>query len=84
MVRGHDHVEERYLFYPAYKAFPILTTVGLSRRLSREFVGTFERVPTVAMYTKDSLPQIFRLKIPSDLVREIYPETLDAEIDGFQ
>ena len=36
------------------------------------------------MYTKDSLPQIFRLKIPSDLVREIYPETLDAEIDGFQ
>ena len=84
MVRGHDHVEERYFFYPAYKAYPILTTVGLSRRLSRESVGTYERVPTAALYTKNSLPQVFRLKIPCDLVREIYPETLDAEIDGSQ
>ena len=74
MVRGHDHVEERYQVYPAYKANPILTTVALSRRLSREFLGTHERFPTVALYTEDSLPQVFRLHIPAHLVREFYPE----------
>jgi hypothetical protein len=74
MVRGHDHVEERYQVYPGYKAYPILTTVALSRRLSREFLGTSERFPTVALYTEDSLPQVFRLHIPAQLVREFYPE----------
>lgn len=74
MVRGHDHVEERYQVYPAYKAYPILTTVALSRRLSREFLGTPERFPTVALYTENSLPQVFRLHIPAQLVREFYPE----------
>jgi hypothetical protein len=53
MVRGHDHVENRYFSYPAYKSYPILTTVGLSRRLSREFIGTYDRVPTVALYTTE-------------------------------
>jgi hypothetical protein len=74
MVRGHDHVEERYQVYAAYKANPILTTVALSRRLSREFLGTHERFPTVALYTEGSLPQVFRLHIPAQLVREFYPE----------
>ena len=77
MVRGHDHVEERYQVYPAYRAYPILTTVALSRRLSREFLGTAERFPTVALYTEGSLPQVFRLHIPADLVREFYPEALE-------
>jgi hypothetical protein len=83
MVRGHDHVENRYFSYPAYKNYPILTTVGLSRRLSREFIGSYDRVPTVALYTKHSLPQVFRLKIPADLIHEIYP-ALDAELYGSQ
>ena len=74
MVRGHDHVEDRYQFYPAYNAAPILTTVALSRRLSREFLGSPERVPTVAQYKKSSMPQVFRLQVPPDLIREFYPE----------
>ena len=36
-----------------------------------------------ALYTKDSYPKYFGWH-SFDLVREIYPETLDAEIDGFQ
>jgi hypothetical protein len=83
MVRGHDHVENRYFSYPAYKPYPILTTVGLSRRLSREFIGPYDRVPTVALYTKNSLPQVFRLKIPADLIREIYPPS-DTDMFGSQ
>jgi hypothetical protein len=80
MVRGHDHVEERYQVYPAYKAYPILTTVALSRRLSREFLGTANRFPTVALYTEDSLPQVFRLHIPADLVREFYLEASEPPV----
>jgi hypothetical protein len=74
LVRGHDHVEERYAVYPAYHAHPVLTTVALSRRLSRERIGSYERVPTIARVVERSLPQVFRLHIPSDIIRDIYPE----------
>ncbi|MBR1237715.1 metallophosphoesterase [Bradyrhizobium sp. AUGA SZCCT0182] len=79
MVRGHDHVEERYQAYAAYKANPVLTTVALSRRLSREFLGSHERLPTVALYTEHSLPQVFRLHIPPHLVREFYPDVSEPQ-----
>ena len=78
MVRGHDHVEERYAIYPAYQAHPVLTTVALSRRLSRERFGPYERVPTLARVVEGALPQVYRLHIPADMIRDIYPEP-DAE-----
>ena len=74
MVRGHDHVEERYAIYPAYHAHPVLTTVALSRRLSRERFGSYERVPTLARVVEGRLPQVYRLHIPADMIREVYPE----------
>ena len=78
MVRGHDHVEERFAIYPAYGAHPILTTVALSRRLSREFLGPYERAPTAARYVEGGLPQVFSLHVPADLIRSVYPEPLDG------
>ena len=74
MVRGHDHVEERYEIYPAYAATPVLTTVALSRRLGRELFGPFVRVPTVARWIRGSLPQVYRLHIPEPQIRGCYPE----------
>ena len=74
MVRGHDHVEERYATYPAYRAHPVLTTVALSRRLSRENFGSYERAPTIAQFVKGALPRVYRLHIPAELIREVYPE----------
>ena len=74
MVRGHDHVEERYAAYPAYRAHPVLTTVALSRRLSRESFGPYERVPTMAQFVEGALPRVYRLHIPADMIREVYPE----------
>ncbi|WP_227386000.1 metallophosphoesterase [Microvirga rosea] len=74
MVRGHDHVEERYAAYPAYRAHPMLTTVALSRRLSRESFGPYERVPTIAQFVEGTLPRVYRLHIPADMIREVYPE----------
>jgi hypothetical protein len=74
MVRGHDHVEERYAAYPAYRAHPVLTTVALSRRLSRESFGSYERIPTMVRFVEGALPQVYRLHIPANLIREVYPE----------
>lgn len=74
MVRGHDHVEERYAVYPAYRAHPLLTTVALSRRLPREAFGPRERVPTLARFVEGSLPQVHRMHVPAALVDAIYPE----------
>jgi hypothetical protein len=74
LVRGHDHVEERYAFYPAYHAHPLLTTVALSHRLNRERIGPYERVPTIARVVEGALPQVHRLHIPGDIIRDIYPE----------
>jgi hypothetical protein len=73
MVRGHDHVEDRFVIYPAYKAHPILTTVALSRRLPRESFGPYERVPTMARYVPGSLPKLHRLHVPADLVHLVFP-----------
>ena len=74
MVRGHDHVEERYAFYPAYWAHPVVTTVALSRRLSRENFGSYERIPTMAQFVEGRLPRVYRLHIPAEIIREVYPE----------
>ena len=78
MVRGHDHVEERYEIYPAYARTPVLTTVALSRRLAREMFGPFVRVPTIARWIRGSVPQVFRLHIPEEHIRRCYPEELAA------
>jgi hypothetical protein len=78
MVRGHDHVEERYATYPAYDAHPILTTVALSRRLPRETFGPRERVPTIARFVAGGLPQVHRLHIPADIVHAVFPEPGNA------
>jgi Calcineurin-like phosphoesterase len=80
MVRGHDHVDERYEIYPAYAAHPVLTTVALSRRLPREMFGPYERAPTIARWVPDALPQVHRLCIPAAIVREVYPDD-EADAD---
>jgi hypothetical protein len=74
MVRGHDHVEDRYVVYPAYAAHPLLTTVALSRRLPRESFGPYARIPTLARYIPSSLPQVHRLHIPAEVVNAVFPQ----------
>lgn len=77
MVRGHDHVENRYAIFPAYQKRPVLTTVALARRLRRERFGSYERVPTVARFVEGTTPQVYRLHIPASVIREVYPEADD-------
>ncbi|MDB5744079.1 MAG: hypothetical protein JWR68_2394 [Polaromonas sp.] len=74
MVRGHDHVEDRYALYPAYHAHPVLTTVALCRRLGREQFGPYERAPTLARVVEAGVPQVYRLHIPAALINEVFPQ----------
>ena len=76
MVRGHDHVEERFEIYPAYARTPVLTTVALSRRLGREMFGPHVRVPTVSRWIRGALPQVHRLHVPEEHIRRCYPDDL--------
>ena len=78
MLRGHDHVEERFAVYPAWTANPVLTINTLSHRLPREVFGPYERVPVVAKWVRGELPEVRRLFVPPELIREIYPEPVDA------
>ena len=59
----------------------MLTTVALSRRLPREMFGPYERVPTVARWVPGALPQVHRLHVPPEMVRELYPELPDGAAD---
>jgi hypothetical protein len=73
MVRGHDHPDERYAIYPAYQQHPVLTTVALSRRLPREQFGPYERAPTIARFVPGSLPQVYQLYPPAELINDVFP-----------
>ena len=74
MVRGHDHVEARYAMYAAYHAHPVLTTVALSRRLNREQYGPYERAPTLARVIEATVPQVYQLHVPADMIHEFFPQ----------
>ena len=79
MVRGHDHVDERWAIHPAYAARPILTTNAMSRQLEREAFGPYERVPTIARWIPGSVPQVHRLHIPGALIRDVFPEAASTD-----
>jgi hypothetical protein len=80
MARGHDHVDERYAIYPAYRAHPVLTTVALSRRLNREQFGPYERAPTLARVVRASLPQVYQLYPPAELIQEVFPQPKQDDV----
>ena len=82
MLRGHDHVEERFAVYPGWEAHPALTINTLSHRLPREVFGPYERVPVIARRVRGELPEVRRLFIPPELLREVYPEPAPAAEEG--
>jgi len=52
MVRGHDHLENRFASYDRYVKNPVLTINTLSRKLPRES-GRFERMACIARLVPD-------------------------------
>ena len=82
MIRGHDHVEERFAAPPAYARNPLLTINTLSHRLPREIFGGYPRVPVVARHVPGALPEVHRLHIPVELITEVYPEAAEVPPTG--
>lgn len=78
IVRGHDHEEERWAMPRAWAAHPLLTLNALSRRLPREAFGPDARVPAVARWTPGALPQVHRLHVPPELVRDLFRADFEA------
>jgi hypothetical protein len=79
LLRGHDHVEERFAVFPQWSEHPALTINTLSHKLPREVFGPYERVPVIARWVRGRLPEVRRLFIPPELIREIYPEPAAPE-----
>jgi hypothetical protein len=75
MLRGHDHVEQRYQFYERYETHPILTINAMCHRQTRELLGPFERQPCVARWRSEQLPEVHRLKISPEVIRQVYERT---------
>ena len=82
MLRGHDHVEERYAVFPRWSEHPALTINTLSHKLPREVFGPYERVPVIARWVRGRLPEVRRLFVPPELLREVYPEPAAPEAAG--
>ena len=79
MIRGHDHVAERFDLYPKYRRRRLVTINTLSRRLPREWGGPPVRVPCIARWRENALPEIHRLLIPEEIVLRMYPEARASE-----
>jgi len=78
MIRGHDHVEERFLVYPKYQANPVLVMNTMCHRLHREVLGPYERAACVARWVPGQLPEVRRLVLPAEIIQLVYPESTDA------
>lgn len=66
LIRGHDHLEDRYGVFPAYTRTPVLTINTMSRRLPREMTGPTERTPCVARWKRDAIPEVYQVVIVPD------------------
>lgn len=76
MVRGHDHVEDRYPVHPAYQAPSDTDDGGAVARPAVRGVRPRERVPTIARFIEGASPQMHRLHIPVDIVDAVFPEVI--------
>jgi hypothetical protein len=78
MLRGHEHLPDRYATYPKYRQNPIVTINTMCRRLPDELslrVGQFPKA-CVARHVMGRLPEIYRLEIDEVEIRAAYfPDT---------
>lgn len=77
VIRGHDHVLERWAS-PARYDGRLLTINAMSWR-QREATGPFVRRPVVARHRPNEFPEIFQLEIPAELVQRLYGEKGQTE-----
>ncbi len=74
MLRGHDHVEERFAVYPGWERTPRSPSTPCRTGCRARCSAPYERVPVIARWVRGKLPEVRRLFIPPELLREVYPE----------
>lgn len=74
MIRGHDHIDQRFDLHAPYANRRLLTLNTMGHRLSRES-GSYPRTPCVARYLPGWGIEVHRINIPERLLRSVYPET---------
>lgn len=71
MIRGHDHLQERYSVPAAFVSNPVLTINSMSRRLSDETGRQFP-LACVARYVPGKIPEVHQLTISEEVIREAF------------
>ena len=71
MVRGHDHVKDRYKFYDRYQTNPVLT---INTFCYEDGPGPYVRTPCTAKWARGKLPEVHRIYLPEDEVNRFYPK----------
>jgi hypothetical protein len=82
LIRGHDHIVDRYNLHPTYQRVPMRTINCMSRRLPREVFGGYVRTPIVARHRPGETPVIFRIHVPDQAVFAAYPFQTEVETRG--
>ena len=77
MLRGHDHVPERFLVHESYRRHPVITINAMCSK-QREVFGPWERMP-VAVRWQTGLPlEIHQIEIPVALIDHFHPRPLQG------
>ncbi len=71
MIRGHDHVLDRFLNHTRYQKHPVLTINAMCTR-QRELFGPYERVPVAVRWVPGQALVVHRVQIPHELIHEFY------------
>jgi hypothetical protein len=81
LIRGHDHIIDRFHLHPTYQRMPMRTINTLSRRLPREVYGGYARTPVVARHRAGETPVIYRIHIPRAAVLDTYSSEADRDTE---
>lgn len=73
MLRGHDHVAERYLIHDRYPLRSVVTINAMCRKQSGDVFGPHDRKPVAVRWREGYPLEIFQLEIPSQLIERFYP-----------
>lgn len=74
VIRGHDHVQERWAS-PSNYAGRLLTLNAMSWQ-QRDPLGPFVRRPVIARYRTGESPELYQLEIPDEHVLRLYGEPI--------
>lgn len=72
LVRGHDHVPNRWAFPDRYHPTWLLTINAMCTR-QRDPFGPYERQPVLARHIPGHVPELHQIEIPADVIRNVYP-----------